>query len=82
MNNEHNEFFDLINTTKDKQFKAYQIKKYGYLRNAGETVSKKVWNKANKKTDKTNIPSKTTQSISSKISNSKRKFYNNILNNL
>ena len=55
MNNEHNEFFDLINTTKDKQFKAYQIKQYGYLRGAGETVSKKVWNK-NKAKPKTQLP--------------------------
>ena len=45
-NNEFEEFFGLINTTKAKQHNAYQIKQYGYLRAAGETVTKKVWNKA------------------------------------
>jgi len=45
-NNEFEEFFGLINTTKAKQHNAYQIKQYGYLRAAGETVTKKVWKKA------------------------------------
>ena len=48
-NNEFEEFFGLINTTKAKQHNAYQIKQYGYLRAAGETVTKKVWNKSKSK---------------------------------
>ena len=57
-NNEFEEFFNQINTTKDKQFKAHQIKQYGYLRGAGETVSKKVWNKNNTKPKPQSSPAK------------------------
>jgi hypothetical protein len=67
-NNEFGEFFDLINTTKDKQFKAYQIKQYGYLRGTGESVSKQVWNKNNTKPKPKPIPAKP-----------KRKDYSSIL---
>jgi len=45
-NNEFEEFFGLINTTSARRFNAHQIKQYGYLRAAGESVTKQVWKKA------------------------------------
>lgn len=46
---EFEEFFNQINTTKAKQHNAYQIKQYGYLRAAGESVTKEVWDKSQPK---------------------------------
>lgn len=58
-NNEFDEFFGLINTTSERRFKAHQVKKYGYLRGAGENVAKDVWKKSHKTNKKTEKTSKT-----------------------